>query len=77
MWHRGDAAEAALASWRGQPESVPVLFNRGMAALFLGDAAAARAALAGGRRDCPRTGRGTTWRGCTWRWRRCAANKRL
>jgi hypothetical protein len=44
-WHRGDAA-AALASWRAQAESVPVLFNRGMAALFLGDAAAARADLA-------------------------------
>jgi tetratricopeptide (TPR) repeat protein len=39
-WHRGRAEEAA-ALWRNQPESVPVLFNRGMAALFLGDAAAA------------------------------------
>jgi hypothetical protein len=33
-WHRGQAAEAA-ALWQVQPESVPVLFNRGMAALFL------------------------------------------
>jgi hypothetical protein len=34
-WHRGDG-EKALALWEAQPESVPVLFNRGMAALFLG-----------------------------------------
>jgi hypothetical protein len=34
-WHRGQAEEAA-ALWQAQPESVPVLFNRGMAALFLG-----------------------------------------
>jgi tetratricopeptide (TPR) repeat protein len=34
-WHRGQA-EQALALWKSQPESVPVLFNRGMAALFLG-----------------------------------------
>ncbi len=35
LWHRGRAEEAA-AAWAAQPESVPVLFNRGMAALFLG-----------------------------------------
>ena len=34
-WHRGQAEEA-LALWRTQKASVPVLFNRGMAALFLG-----------------------------------------
>jgi hypothetical protein len=34
-WHRGQA-EQALELWRKQPDSVPVHFNRGMAALFLG-----------------------------------------
>jgi tetratricopeptide (TPR) repeat protein len=43
-WHCGRAEEAA-ALWRAQPESVPVLFNRGMAALFLGDPAEARSCL--------------------------------
>lgn len=43
-WHRGQTAEAASA-WQAQKDSVPVLFNRGMAALFLGRAADARAAL--------------------------------
>jgi tetratricopeptide (TPR) repeat protein len=43
-WHRGRAEEAA-ALWRAQPESVPVLFNRGMAALFLGELAEARSCL--------------------------------
>jgi hypothetical protein len=36
-WHRGDGEEAA-AQWGRQRESVPVLFNRGVAALFLGRA---------------------------------------
>jgi tetratricopeptide (TPR) repeat protein len=44
LWHRGRGDEA-LASWQGQPASVPVLFNRGMAALFLGRIPDARAAL--------------------------------
>ena len=39
-------AEEALALWQAQPSSVPVLFNRGMAALFLGKAAEAKQALA-------------------------------
>lgn len=43
-WHRGQAEEAARL-WATQPESVPVLFNRGMAALFLGNNADARTAL--------------------------------
>ncbi|MCS6851578.1 MAG: hypothetical protein NZ700_10480 [Gemmataceae bacterium] len=43
-WHRGER-KAALASWRAQPDSAPVLFNRGMAELFVGRKAAARAAL--------------------------------
>jgi len=40
-WHRGNADEAA-ALWQKQAESAPVLFNRGMAALFLGRSAEAR-----------------------------------
>ena len=32
-WHRGEAA-AALTLWQSQEPTVPVLFNRGMAALF-------------------------------------------
>jgi hypothetical protein len=43
-WHRGESA-VALASWKSQPDSVPVLFNRGMAALFSGDAVSARSDL--------------------------------
>jgi hypothetical protein len=39
-WHRGQVHEAATL-WQKQPLSVPVLFNRGMAALFLGKAAEA------------------------------------
>ena len=35
LWHRGEY-EAAAARWNGLPDSVPVRFNRGMAALFLG-----------------------------------------
>jgi tetratricopeptide (TPR) repeat protein len=36
-WHRGEA-EKALQMWQQAPDSAPVLFNRGMAALFLGRA---------------------------------------
>ena len=43
-WHRG-GAEAARALWLGQPASVPVLFNRGMSALFLGLPGEARPSL--------------------------------
>lgn len=43
-WHRG-LADEALTLWQAQPESVPVLFNRGMASLFLGQPAAARSHL--------------------------------
>jgi hypothetical protein len=43
-WHRGDV-DAALTQWQSQPASVPVLFNRGMAALFVGRNAEAHAAL--------------------------------
>jgi hypothetical protein len=44
-WHRGQAEEAS-ALWQAQAASVPVAFNRGMAALFLGDRPAARTFLA-------------------------------
>jgi len=43
-WHSGKGEEA-LKMWQKQPESMPVLFNRGMALLFLGKAADARTAL--------------------------------
>ncbi len=43
-WHRGQAKEA-LTSWQAQKETVPVLFNRGMACLFLNQRAEARAFL--------------------------------
>jgi tetratricopeptide (TPR) repeat protein len=44
LWHRG-RSEEALATWSALPESPAVLFNRGMALLFLGKLADARAAL--------------------------------
>jgi hypothetical protein len=53
-WHRG-RHEAALDLWRAQPDSVPVLFNRGMAALFLGRPAEARAALSRAVAGLPET----------------------
>src|SRR6266851_1394560 len=43
-WQRGQTKEA-LASWQAQKESTPVLFNRGMASLFLHKRDDARAAL--------------------------------
>ena len=44
MWQRGKCAEA-LAAWDALPESSAVLFNRGMARLFLGQIADARLLL--------------------------------
>jgi hypothetical protein len=43
-WHRGHAEEA-IRLWQSQAETVPVLFNRGMAALFSDQPQEARAAL--------------------------------
>jgi len=43
-WHRGNGAEA-LRLWQAQEATVPVLFNRGMACLFLGQPAEARTHL--------------------------------
>ncbi|HBI42380.1 MAG TPA: hypothetical protein DDY78_05905 [Planctomycetales bacterium] len=54
-WHHGRAEEAA-GLWQAQAESVPVLFNRGMAALFLGEAVAAREALTRATAALPDTG---------------------
>lgn len=53
-WHRGNA-DKALAMWQAQKTSVPVLFNRGMAALFLGRAADARTALGQAVAQLPET----------------------
>jgi tetratricopeptide (TPR) repeat protein len=44
LWARGQCADA-LAAWDAAPESPAVLFNRGMARLFLGRAAEAREPL--------------------------------
>jgi hypothetical protein len=44
LWHRGQYAQAAEL-WAALPDSVPVRFNRGMAALFLGNAAGAKVHL--------------------------------
>src|SRR5262249_30097942 len=54
-WHRG-RPEAAAALWQAQPESVPVLFNRGMAALFLGRPVEARALLRRATEQLPEDG---------------------
>ncbi len=53
-WHRGDGARAA-ALWAAQPDSAPVWFNRGMAALFLGRAAEAVAPLTRAAESLPET----------------------
>ena len=44
LWQKGECA-AALTAWEVQPESPAVLFNRGMARLFLGRTADAREPL--------------------------------
>jgi hypothetical protein len=54
-WHRGDREEA-LGQWRTQEESVPVLFNRGMAGLFLGDRAEAHSSLSRAALALPESG---------------------
>ena len=45
LWHRGKC-EQALAAWNAMAETPAVLFNRGMAMLFLGRLPEARVALA-------------------------------
>jgi tetratricopeptide (TPR) repeat protein len=54
-WHAGRCDEA-YASWQEQAPSVPVLFNRGMAALFLGNPAEARKPLADAVSQLPEAG---------------------
>ena len=54
-WHRGHGAEA-LALWEAQQPSAPVLFNRGMALLFLGRPADARAPLTQAVAQLPEAG---------------------
>jgi tetratricopeptide (TPR) repeat protein len=53
-WHAG-RAEQALAAWQQQVPSVAVLFNRGMAELFLGQLSAARTHLADAVARLPET----------------------
>jgi tetratricopeptide (TPR) repeat protein len=54
-WHRGEP-EKALALWQKLPDSAPVLFNRGMAALFLGRADLAAVSLDAAIAQLPETG---------------------
>lgn len=54
LWHRG-RGEEALAHWQKQKACAPILFNRGMAALFLGRAGEARAALTAAVEQLPET----------------------
>jgi tetratricopeptide (TPR) repeat protein len=54
-WHQGKWEEAR-DQWRTQTKSVPVLFNRGMAALFLGQPAEARTCLAEAVGQLPEAG---------------------
>jgi tetratricopeptide (TPR) repeat protein len=51
-WHRGQREEAA-ALWQIEPDSVPVRFNRGMAALFLGRPVEARSHLSAAVQQLP------------------------
>lgn len=53
-WHGGQP-EDAFKMWRSQEPSLPVLFNRGMAALFLGETAAAHDALGQAAAGLPET----------------------
>ena len=54
-WHRG-RAEEAMALWQAQAETAPVLFNRGMAALFTERPDEARTWLGKAVRQLPDTG---------------------
>jgi tetratricopeptide (TPR) repeat protein len=56
-WHKGDHEEA-LEAWNKQEASIPVLFNRGMAAFFLGKKKDAEAPLAQASAGLPET---TSW----------------
>jgi hypothetical protein len=54
-WHSGRCDEAR-GLWRAQTASVPVLFNRGMAALFAGEPVSAEQALAEAVAQLPESG---------------------
>jgi hypothetical protein len=54
-WH-GGRWEEAFTLWQSQDKSVPVLFNRGMAALFLDQAARAKTWLAEAVSQLPESG---------------------
>lgn len=51
-WHRGQAEEAR-ALWAAQEPNVPVLFNRGMSALFSEDVTKAKESLVGAVEQLP------------------------
>jgi tetratricopeptide (TPR) repeat protein len=53
-WHHGQF-DKARSLWRAMADSVPVLFNRGMAEVFVGNAAAGRAALTQATSALPET----------------------
>jgi hypothetical protein len=53
-WHRGQVKEA-MALWQAQPVSVPVLFNRGMSALFTGQSRESRSWLSQAVEQIPET----------------------
>ena len=55
LWHRGEG-EQALAVWNAMAETPTVLFNRGMALLFLGKPAEARPALSAAAAVLPEAG---------------------
>lgn len=57
-WHQGQT-KAAFRLWQEMPDSTPVLFNRGMAALFLGKVAQARPLLSRAVEAMPET---SAWR---------------
>jgi len=54
LWHRGER-EKAFQAWQSQASSTPVLFNRGMAAIFLGRFAEAQEALTEAVKQLPET----------------------
>jgi hypothetical protein len=55
LWHRGRVEESARL-WNAQDETVPVLFNRGMAALFLDKPTEALGSLTRAAEGLPETG---------------------
>jgi len=54
LWHRGEH-EKALKAWQIQEATTPVLFNRGMAAIFMGSFAEAQESLTQAVQQLPET----------------------